>query len=132
MQIVKLEIQNFRNIKSATYNLFEITAIVGKNHLGKTNTLHALYWLLSDSLLDNSKQFDSITPKDDNRALTSVKVTLDDGFTIAKTYRELWQKQRGSAPDRLIRDCFNHGAHQWLGTCEGSDVASHLWTTEGL
>lgn len=101
MQIVKLEIQNFRNIKSATYNLFEITAIVGKNHLGKTNTLHALYWLLSDSLLDNSKQFDTITPKDDNRALTSVKVTLDDGFTIAKTYRELWQKQRGTSIEKL-------------------------------
>ena len=101
MQLTKAVIKNFRNIKDLSFDFTKTTAIVGKNHIGKTNTLHAVYWVLADALLDNSKEFDSITPTDDRRATTMVELTFDDGFKVAKTYKEIWQKIRGTSSERL-------------------------------
>lgn len=101
MKIKKAEIKNFRNIKDVTYDLGNRTAVRGKNHTGKTNTIQAIYWVLCDSLLDNSNDFDSITPTDDNRALTSVRLTFDNGMTFEKTYREKWTRTRGSDVEKL-------------------------------
>lgn len=101
MKIKKAEIKNFRNIKDVTYDLGNRTAVRGRNHTGKTNTIQAIYWVLCDSLLDNSSDFDSITPTDDNRALTSVRLTFDNGMTFEKTYREKWTRTRGSDVEKL-------------------------------
>lgn len=101
MKIKKAEIRNFRNIKDVTYDLGNRTAVRGRNHTGKTNTIQAIYWVLCDSLLDNSNNFDSITPTDDNRALTSVRLTFDNGMTFEKTYREKWTRTRGSDVEKL-------------------------------
>lgn len=100
-QISKLTISNFRNITSAEYFLGSRTAIKGKNHIGKTNALQAAYWLLTDSMLENTNDFDTIVPHDNNRALTDVTVTFDDGTTFGKTYREKWTKTRGSDTETL-------------------------------
>lgn len=101
MQIKKVEIKNFRNIKDVTYDFGRRTGINGRNHTGKTNTIQAVYWVLCDSLLDNSNDFDSIVPTSDNRALTSVKLTFDNGSTFEKTYREKWTRTRGSDTEKL-------------------------------
>ncbi len=100
-QISKLTISNFRNITSAEYFLGSRTAIKGKNHIGKSNALQAAYWLLTDSMLENTNDFDTIVPHDNNRALTEVTVTFDDGTTFGKTYREKWTKTRGSDIETL-------------------------------
>ncbi len=100
-KIDKLTISNFRNINKAEYVLGDRTAIKGKNHIGKTNALQACYWLLTDSMLENTNDFDTIIPHTDNRALTEVTVTFDDGTTFGKTYREKWTKTRGSDTETL-------------------------------
>lgn len=100
-KIDKLTISNFRNINKAEYVLGDRTAIKGKNHIGKTNALQACYWLLTDSMLENTNDFDTIIPHADNRALTEVTVTFDDGTTFGKTYREKWTKTRGSDTETL-------------------------------
>lgn len=101
MQIRKVEIKNFRNIKDVSYDFGKRTGINGRNHTGKTNTIQAVYWVLCDSLLDNSNDFDSIVPTNDNRALTSVKLTFGNGSTFEKTYREKWTRTRGSDTEKL-------------------------------
>ncbi len=95
-QITKVKINNFRNIQHAEYDLSERTAICGKNHIGKTNALQAIYWVLCDSMLENTNDFDTITPHDDNRAETHVELTFDDDTTFGKYYREKWTRTRGS------------------------------------
>lgn len=106
--IEKLTIRNFRNIKSAEYHFGERTAIRGRNHIGKTNALQALYWVLTDTMLENTNDFDTIVPHDDNRALTEVTVAFEDGTTFGKTYREKWTKTRGSDTETLTghETCF--------------------------
>ena len=101
MKITKAEIKNFRNIKDVSYDFGNRTGIHGRNHTGKTNTIQAVYWVLCDSLLDNSNDFDSITPTSDNRALTSVRLTFENGMTFEKTYREKWTRTRGSDVEKL-------------------------------
>lgn len=101
MKIKKAEIKNFRNIKDVSYDFGNRTAIRGRNHTGKTNAIQAVYWVLCDSLLDNSNDFDSITPTNDNRALTSVRLTFDNGMTFEKSYREKWTRTRGSDVEKL-------------------------------
>lgn len=101
MQIRKVEIKNFRNIKDVSYDFGKRTGINGRNHTGKTNTIQAVYWVLCDSLLDNSNDFDSIVPTNDNRALTSVKLAFGNGSTFEKTYREKWTRTRGSDTEKL-------------------------------
>jgi len=101
MQITKVEIQNFRNIKNETYELGHLATVRGKNHIGKTNTLQAIYWALADALIDNSKTFDSILPADNTRALASVKLYFGNLGVFEKTYREKWTRTRGSDEERL-------------------------------
>ncbi|UKI50427.1 MAG: AAA family ATPase [Clostridium sp.] len=67
--IKKLSINNFRNIEAAEYDLGQTTIISGENGLGKSNTLNALMWLLTDTLLTDKfgsgeNQIDSIIPFD--------------------------------------------------------------------
>ena len=101
MQITRVEIQNFRNIKNETYELGHLATVRGKNHIGKTNTLQAIYWALADALIDNSKTFDSILPADNTRALASVKLYFGNLGVFEKTYREKWTRTRGSDEERL-------------------------------
>jgi chromosome segregation ATPase len=97
MKIKSVEIQNFRNIDNAKYEgLGSRVAFVGENHIGKTNCLEAIYWCLSDILLNGSSEVDSIIPSTDKRKKCNVKLTMDDGQTISKSYQEKWTKTRGT------------------------------------
>ena len=49
--IEKVEVQNFRNIKHNVLNLGRVSIISGCNNLGKSNSLNAVNWLLTDTLL---------------------------------------------------------------------------------
>lgn len=94
--IIKLEVSNFRNIDHATYNLPKRAAFSGKNFTGKTNSLLAIHWLLSDVLLDGSSDLQSLKPSHDTKLEVRVKATLDTGATIEKRYGEDWVKTRGA------------------------------------
>lgn len=105
MKIKKLEIANFRNIKSATYTLSDTLMFIGKNHTGKTNSIQAPCWVLTDKLIDNSSNDQSLKPIGNTKEKVSVKLTIDadDGreHTIEKTYQEKWTKTRGSEEETL-------------------------------
>ena len=95
MKITKITIKNFRNITETTYDLTDRVAITGKNHIGKTNTLQAISWVLTDSLLGGVNEVDSILPNHDKRLTTEVELVFDNGDKLRKTYREKWSRTRG-------------------------------------
>ncbi len=102
MQITKAVISNFRNIDSLAVEFKNgINCIKGANHIGKTNVLQAIYWVLADSLIDNSSDFDSIVPTTNRRAVTHVQITFDNNHVFEKTYKEKWTRTRGSSIEKL-------------------------------
>lgn len=102
MFIKKAEIKNFRNIREASFDFTGMrSAFEGRNHIGKTNCLEAIHWVISDFLINGSSDIDSILPSEDSRKTCSVKLTLDDGATIEKFYKEKWTKTRGSDTETL-------------------------------
>lgn len=126
--IERLTIRNFRNIKAAEYHFGERTAIRGRNHIGKTNALQALYWVLTDTMLENTNDFDTIIPHDDSRALTEVTVTFEDGTTFGKTYREKWTKTRGSDTETLTghETCFYFNGTLIKTKAEATSILKNL------
>ena len=56
MNIKKLEIKNFRNLKDKSFNLKHYNAFTGSNEVGKTTTLDALFLLLTGETLTYGKQ----------------------------------------------------------------------------
>ncbi len=103
MQVIlkNLSLINFRNIVKREYDTSSLrVAIAGKNRIGKSNTIQAIYWLLTDKLLDGSSDAASIKPLDDTSKKVEVKATFNvDGkeFEVVKKYYENWVKRRGSS-----------------------------------
>ena len=55
VKLLQLELTNYRNIEHDVLVFDGSNAkIVGENRIGKTNTLEAIYFLLSNYLLDGS------------------------------------------------------------------------------
>ena len=104
VRLLKLELTNYRNIEHEVYVFDGNNAkIVGENRIGKTNTLEAIYFLLSNYLLDGSSDLSALKPLSD----TTKEVRVEGEFEVedetssrcvrlAKTYKEKWVKQRGS------------------------------------
>lgn len=104
VQLKKLELTNYRNIEYAIYEFNGNSKIVGDNRIGKTNTLEAIYYLLTGYLLNGSSDIQAIKPLKDQRAIVSVKGTFDvDGKTITleKKFFEEWVKPRGQMEEVL-------------------------------
>ena len=99
IELRKLELANYRNIEFAIYEFDGNSKIIGENRIGKTNTLEAIYWLLTDKLLDGSSDVSAIKPLKDTKLEVRVKATFDiDGkeVTLEKDYKENWVKTRGT------------------------------------
>lgn len=101
MQIKKATIDNFRNISHAEYDLSRVNLFTGPNQTGKTNSIIAIYWAITDFMLDGSSDFASIKPLYDTSLKASVTLEFDTGFTLQKTYAEKWTKTRGSEEKTL-------------------------------
>ena len=102
MRINKVIINNFRNIQHSEYDLGRINLFTGPNQTGKTNTILAIYWAMTDFLMDGSTDYPSFKPSSDTKAEVSVELQFDS-FTLKKTYAEKWTKTRGSE-DMTILD----------------------------
>lgn len=100
VRLKKLSLTNYRNIEHAELDFSgRNCAIVGENHVGKTNTLESLFVLLDDSLLNGSSNLPSIKPLADTKRVTSIEATFDvdgDDFTVRKDYGEDWVRARGT------------------------------------
>ena len=70
MKLKAITIKNFRNVKSISLENLDAnkgTIITAKNMTGKTNTLNAIHWAFTGSLLDGSSNVRSIFTKDDEQ-----------------------------------------------------------------
>lgn len=95
----KLELVNYRNITHGLYEFDGNSKIVGENRIGKTNTLEAIVWLLTDKLLNGSTDISSIKPLEDTKKEVRVEGTFlidEKEIVIAKEYGEDWVKTRGT------------------------------------
>ena len=104
VNLIRLELTNYRNIQHAIYEFDGNSKIVGENRIGKTNTLEAICWLLTDKLLNGSSDISSIKPIDDTRAEVRVEGTFqvdDTTIVLRKEYGEEWTKARGSDIETL-------------------------------
>lgn len=96
MELNRIVIDNFRNIQHAEYDhLGKINIFAGPNRMGKTNTILAIYWAMTDVMMDGSADYPSIKPQSDPSAEVSVELTFDS-FKLRKVYKEKWVKTRGS------------------------------------
>lgn len=104
IKIKHLSLTNFRNIEHAEYDLTDACCFVGKNYIGKTNSILAIYWLLTGKMLDGSSNDESLKRKDATRETVVVEAVFDkDGQqkTIRKEYAEKWTKTQGTNDLRL-------------------------------
>lgn len=96
MKILKVIINNFRNIAHAEYDLGDRNIFIGPNYKGKTNTILAIYWALTGYMLDGSNDDMSLKPLDNTKKEVSVELVFEDGWTYKKTYSEKWTTKRGT------------------------------------
>lgn len=100
MKLNRVTIDNFRNITHAEYNLEDINIFQGPNRQGKTNTILAIYWAITDFLMDGSSDFASFKPLDDTKKKVSVELEFDT-FKLKKEFYEKWTKTRGSEEETM-------------------------------
>ena len=100
--IKKLHIENFRNIKSLDLTFDEMTSIItGKNNIGKSNTLNALMWFFTDTLLTDKwgsgeNDIKSIIPTNHKKGEhTQVTITLDSGAKFSKIFKRSYDSVTG-------------------------------------
>ena len=96
MKINHVKIENFRSISHVEYDLRRVNLFTGPNQVGKTNTIQAIFWAMTDIMLDGSSDFESIKPLYDTSRKALVELTFDTGLTLQKTYAEKWVKTKGS------------------------------------
>lgn len=96
--IKKVEISNFRNVKSDVIELDRISIIAGKNNIGKSNRLNAINWSVSNCLLTDkwgSGENDTnsiIKIGAEKGEDPKVSLTLDDGKVFTKTWKSVFDK----------------------------------------
>ena len=119
VKLLKLELTNYRNIEHEVYEFGGTNSkIVGDNRIGKTNTLEAIHFLLTNYLLDGSNDLSALKPLADTKRVVSAKATFDvDGIviTIEKQYGENWVKKKGNEElvlDGHYEDYFFNGIKQ--------------------
>nr|DAX93420.1 MAG TPA: chromosome partition protein [Caudoviricetes sp.] len=100
MKLNRVTIDNFRNIGHAEYSLEDINIFQGPNRQGKTNTILAIYWAITDFLMDGSSDYASFKPLDDTKKKVSVELEFDT-FKFKKEYFEKWTKTRGSETETM-------------------------------
>ena len=95
----ELKVVNYRNIRFQVLKFDGNSKIVGDNRIGKTNTIEALYWLLTDKLLNGSKDIEQIKPLNDTKLVVQVSAIFNLGdkvISLGKEYKEEWVKTRGT------------------------------------
>lgn len=91
MKITKIEIKNFRNLKYIVLDFkLGCNIITGANGIGKSNTLNANHWTITNTLLTDKwsvgeNDLDSIVPITFKKGEhTEVTITFEDGTTFTK------------------------------------------------
>ncbi|WP_252219577.1 MULTISPECIES: ATP-binding protein [unclassified Clostridium] len=108
IKLKKLELKNFKGIKDLTVTFGTVTTILGENGTGKSTIFDGFNWLLFGKDSHDKKDFEIQTLDGNNDVIHGLEhyVTgyLDIGRTektFKRTYKEKWQKTRGSAEKEL-------------------------------
>jgi exonuclease SbcC len=105
MQITlrKLNLINFKGIRSLVISFDKTTSIFGENASGKTSVFDAFTWLLFGKDSQDRKDFEVKTLDADNRAIPQIEheVSADlqcdnQVITLRRVLRETWVKKRGN------------------------------------
>ena len=96
----RIEIENFCGIKDFKADLFDRTAIIGRNGQGKSTILNAISWVLFNQLLNGTSPDGKIRPHDENGKdidYVEIKVALttiidDEEYTLTKINKQKWSK----------------------------------------
>ena len=92
LKIVKITLENYRNIDYKELDLnSKSILLLGKNGLGKTNIIEALYWALNGQLFSGDSKSDriGITPVNAVDGLkTKVSIEFEPKYTFEKVYYE--------------------------------------------
>jgi hypothetical protein len=101
--IKKARMINFRNINYAEYEFDTTSILAGKNNLGKSNSLNAIHWLITNKLLtdkygDGESDIQSIIPNNSKRGEhTEVSIWLDSGVKFTKRLKRSYDRETGKA-----------------------------------
>ena len=99
IRITKVVLENYRNF---TFKEFffdnKSTLLLGKNGLGKTNVIEAIFWALNGQLFSGDSQNDKIgiTPVNAEQGVkTRVAISFTPDFTFEKIFNEKYNKVTG-------------------------------------
>ncbi|NFN94497.1 DUF2813 domain-containing protein [Clostridium botulinum] len=108
MKLKKLELKNFKGIKELTVTFGTVTTILGENGTGKSTIFDGFNWLLFGKDSHDKKDFEIQTLDGNNDVIHGLEHYVTgylevDGIekTFKRTYKEKWQKTRGSAEKEL-------------------------------
>ncbi len=108
IKLKKLELKNFKGIKELTVTFGTVTTILGENGTGKSTIFDGFNWLLFGKDSHDKKDFEIQTLDGNNDVIHGLEHYVTgylevDGIekTFKRTYKEKWQKTRGSAEKEL-------------------------------
>ena len=104
VQIKKVSIENYRGIKKDEFQVSPKGVIFsGRNGIGKTSRIEAIYWCLTGVLFDNSSKgvndkIKTIQTGKKKPIRVSLQITDSDGelFFITKEVKEKWNTKKAS------------------------------------
>ncbi len=110
MKLIRLELQDYQGLRTYTLDAEgQNVSIHGTNGTGKTTIANSLTWLLFDKSYTGEKNYTPKTIGEDGQELhhldhrAEATFQRDDGsqLTIAKVFREVWKKKRGSSTEEF-------------------------------
>ena len=113
--ITRAEIINFRGIKHLQLDLTKISIISGKNDIGKSTALNAIYWLLTNKLLtdkygEGENDLQSIIPNDHRKGEhTEVSIWLETGTKYTKVLKRGYERSTGKINKHETEYAINDG-----------------------
>ena len=100
MKIEKIEIHNFRSIKSAKFKLNDYSLLIGENNAGKSNVFRALRIFYEDSLkYDEKTDFPKFSTDDDE---TWIEIEYQTNFDEQEMLKDEYQSANGILKVRKI------------------------------
>lgn len=119
IQLVNIQLVNFKGVKNLSVDCVHNTDIFGKNESGKTTVADAWTWNLFGKDSQDRKDFE-IQPLDENNQVIEkldsevIATMVVDGETIIlrKVFSQKWQKKKGSIKPEFTG---NMTEHYWNG-----------------
>lgn len=106
IELISIEIENFKGIRELKINFNSVTNICGDNATGKTTIFDAFKWLLFDKDSTDRKDFEIKTLNLNNEVIHGLEsrvtgvLSIDGRMkTLQKIFREKWTKRRGEAKE---------------------------------